>query len=239
MMAEPGYIDGHHGEWITIPEQFENQAREYWNAGYAIHVHCTGDLGLELALDTLEKLQWERPRFNHGFTIEHFGFSTPEQVDRLALLGGSVSANIYYLHELSDVFTREGIGTERASQMARLASCFRAGIRTALHSDFTMAPALPLNSAWVAANRVNAAGNIMAPAERLSVREALEAITINAAGILGMQDEIGSIRAGKYADFSVLDADPFEVGANGLKDISVVATVFEGTVHEIQYHGAD
>ena len=57
-LMEPGYIDGHEGEWLTIPEQFENIARIYWNKGYSIHVHVTGDLGLELAIDTLEKLQF-------------------------------------------------------------------------------------------------------------------------------------------------------------------------------------
>lgn len=231
-LQEPGYIDGHHGEWIMVPEQFEEAARLYWNAGYKIHVHCTGDLGVELALDVLEKLQWERPRFGHRFTIEHFGLSTPEQVQRLAEFGGLVSANIYYLYELSGVYAREGLGHERASQMARLGSLARAGVVTALHSDYTMAPALPLNSAWIAANRINAEGDVMAPAERLSLDDALRAITINAAYVLGREAEIGSIRAGKMADFAVLEEDPFEVGVERLKDIVIWGTVFEGTVHK-------
>ena len=56
MLDEPGYLDGHHGEWLTPPERFEQIARALWNAGLKIHVHCTGDLGVELALSTLEKL---------------------------------------------------------------------------------------------------------------------------------------------------------------------------------------
>ncbi len=46
MQQEPGYLDGHHGEWLMTPEEFEATARHYWQAGFAIHVHCTGDLGL-------------------------------------------------------------------------------------------------------------------------------------------------------------------------------------------------
>ena len=61
-------------------------------------------MGLELALDVLEKLQFERPRMNHRFTIEHFGVSTPEQVRRIADLGALVSANVYYVHELADAY---------------------------------------------------------------------------------------------------------------------------------------
>jgi len=108
-----------------------------------IHLHVTGDLGLELGLELLEKMQWERPRFNHGFTFEHFGFSTPEQVARIKTLGAQVSANVYYLYELSHIYAQQGIGFERASQMARLNCCFAHGINTTLHSDFTMAPAEP------------------------------------------------------------------------------------------------
>lgn len=231
-VGEPGYIDGHHGEWLMAPEQLEEAIRVYWHAGMKIHLHVTGDHGLELGLDVLAKMQWERPRFDHGFTFEHFGFSTPEQIDRVATLGANVSANVYYLHELSDMYAREGIGWERASQMARLGSCFRAGITTAVHSDFTMAPAEPLNSAWVAANRINHAGSVMGPEECLTVEQALAAITINGARVLGRQDEIGTIRAGKMADFTVLADDPFTVEPEALRDIDIAATIFEGQVFE-------
>jgi predicted amidohydrolase YtcJ len=218
---------------MMTPETLEEAARVYWNAGYRIHLHVTGDLGLELGLDILEKLQWERPRFNHGWTFEHFGFSTPEQVQRIAALGANVSANVYYLHELSHMYASQGIGYERASQMARLRSCFDTGICTALHSDFTMAPAQPLNSAWVAANRINCEGEVMCAQERLSSEQALAAITINAARILGRENEIGSIRAGKKADFTALAEDPLSVDPTHLRDIPVLATVFEGRVHPI------
>lgn len=229
-LQEPGYIDGHHGEWLAAPEELERHVRAYWQAGYQIHVHVTGDLGLELTLDILQKMQDEKPRFNHGFTFEHFGFSTPEQIHRIKALGAQVSANVYYLHELSDSYAKTGIGFERASQMARLASCFAAGINTTIHSDFTMAPAEPLNSMWVAVNRQNHAGNTMAPHERLNQQQALEAITINAAHTIGLADITGSLRAGKRADFTVLNTDPLTCDPMSLKDIGITATVFEGAV---------
>ncbi len=231
-VGPPGYIDGHHGEWLMAPEQLEAAIRVYWNAGMAIHLHVTGDLGLELGLDILATMQWERPRFDHGFTFEHMGFSTPEQIDRIAALGASVSANVYYLHELSDIYAEQGIGFERASQMARLGSCFRAGITTAVHSDFTMAPAEPLNSAWVAVNRRNHQGQVMGPEECLSVEQALAAITTDAAKVLGRADEIGSIRSGKKADLTILGEDPLAIDPMALRDIEIVGTVFDGRVFD-------
>lgn len=233
-MQEPGFIDGHRGEWLTAPEQFEAAARAYWNAGYRIHVHCTGDLGLELALDVLDRLQFERPRFDHRFTIEHFGASNEEQVRRIKSLGALVSANVYYLHELGEAYWYSSIGHERASQMARLGSLAREGVPFALHSDFTMAPARPLLSAWVAVNRMAESGAVLAPEERISVDQAMRAITIDAAYVLGQENSIGSIRSGKRADFTVLDEDPYEVAPERLKDIVVHATVFEGEVFEVK-----
>ena len=224
----PGFIDGHHGEWLMAPERFEALARAFWNEGYRIHVHCTGDLGLELAIEVLAKLQWERPRFDHRFTIEHFGLSTPEQIRRLARLGGLVSANVYYVYELADAYWKHSIGHERATRMARLATVVREGIPLALHSDFTMAPAQPLNHAWVAVNRIGDSGEVAGPEERLTLGQALRAITIDAAFVLGMEDDVGSIRAGKRADFTVLEADPFEEPVESLKDIPLWGTVFEG-----------
>ncbi len=233
-LMEPGYIDGHHGEWMMQPEILEAAIRKYWMQDYRIHIHVTGDLAVELTLDILEKVQAERPRFNHGFTLEHFGFSNPDQVARAARLGVCVSANIYYLHELSDIYARHSVGYERASTMARIGECFRQGITTTIHSDFTMAPAQPLNSMWVAVNRVNFAGDVMGEHERITPQQGLEAITINAARVLGREDEIGSIRAGKMADFTVLGDDPLTIDPMLIRDIPIRATVFEGRVYPIK-----
>jgi len=233
-VMEPGYIDGHQGEWLMPPEILERNIRAYWHTGFQIHVHACGDLGIELTLDLLEKMQQEKPRFNHGFTIEHFGFSTPEQIKRIKALGAQVSANVYYLHELSDIYAKQGIGYERASQMSRLGACFQADINTALHSDFTMAPAEPLNSAWVAVNRMNHVGEVMCPEECLTPQQALEAITINAAHVLGMAADTGSLRAGKYADFTILDEDPLTCDPMRLRDLRIHATVFEGRVFPLE-----
>lgn len=96
-----------------------------------------------------------------------------------------------------------------------------------------MAPAEPLNSMWVAVNRENHIGDIMAPEERLTQQQALEAITINAAHTIGLADITGSLRAGKRADFTVLGQDPLTCDPMALRDIEIQATVFEGKVFPI------
>ena len=106
----------------------------------------------------------------------------------------------------------------------------REGIPLALHSDFTMAPAQPLNHAWGRGQpdlRLGRGWPVRRSGSRWS--RALRAITIDAAFVLGMEDEIGSIRAGKRADFTVLEADPFEEPVDDAEGtFPVWGTVFEG-----------
>ncbi len=86
-LNEPGYIDGHKGEWITQPGPFEDVARSYWNAGYQIHVHTNGDGGARMVLDTLQKLLDEKYRADHRFTVEHYGYADDGTSRRIAKLG--------------------------------------------------------------------------------------------------------------------------------------------------------
>lgn len=118
--------------------------------------------------------------------------------------------------------------------MARLGSLAREGVPFALHSDFTLAPARPLNSVWVAVNRIAESGAVLGENERISVDQAMRAITIDAAYVLGQEARIGSIRAGKSADFTVLDDDPYEVAPETLRDIRIHATVFEGAPYLVE-----
>ena len=227
-MNPPGYTDGHEGKWLTEPPELESLARAFWNNGYHIHTHVNGDEGLDAVLNTLEKLLIEHPRPDHRFTLEHFGYSTIAQAQRLHTLGAQVSAQPNYVYVLSDTYAKNGLGYDRASQMVRLGTLERQGTLVALHSDLTMAPADPLFLAWIAANRLTMEGTIMGPSERLSLDKALRAITIEAAHVIGLEDEIGSISAGKKADFAVLEQDPYEVDVTSLKDIPIWGVVFEG-----------
>lgn len=230
-MKSPGYTDGHEGKWMMAPEALEAAIHPYWNDGYQVHVHVNGDEGLDTVLDILDRLLNEKPRFDHRFTLHHVGISTNEQLRRAAALGVVISAQPNYLWALGDKYAESGLGYDRASQMSRIGAMVRNGIPTSLHSDFTMAPASPLWLAWVAVNRTTANGTLMAPEERISIEEALRAVTTDAAFAMGLEDEIGSIVAGKKADFTILESDPFEEPASALKDIEIWGTVFEGTVY--------
>ncbi len=229
-MNEPGYIDGHEGEWIMSPAVLAEGVRHFWEAGYQIHVHVNGDKGMDSVLDALAGAQDAKPRFDHRFMMHHVGFHTNAQSTRMAALGAHASVNPYYIHALSDTLSELDLGPERAGQLVRSQSILRNNMKVSFHSDFMMAPLEPLFLAWCAGARVTRSGRQVSPDERLSLEQALRGITIDAAFALGMDDEIGSIVAGKKADFAVLEDDLFDLGVDHLKDVRVAGVVFEGAV---------
>ena len=90
----------------------------------------------------------------------------------------------------------------------------------------------PLTAAWIAVNRLGADNEtVMGPGERISVERALRAITVDAAFVLRKDDVLGSIEVGKFADFTILDDDPFEVDPYKLKDIPIRGTILGGEVN--------
>ncbi len=232
-MGPPGYLDGHQGQWMAPLEVTTQWARAFWQAGYKLHAHTNGDKSAAAFIDLLRTLQAEHPRADHRTTLEHFAYSTEDQSRQLKALGAVVSANPYYHYILSDIYSEQWLGPDRSSQMVRLGSLERHGVPFALHSDSPMAPLSPLTLAHHASNRVTINGQLNAPEERISLDAALRAITIDAAWIMGWEDEIGSIRAGKKADFTVLESDPYQVGVQGLKDIAIWGTVFEGQPYPV------
>ena len=230
----PGYLDGHHGMWMAPLEVTRRYAEVFWKAGYQIHAHTNGDLSADALIDLVRHLQVVQPRFDHRTVLEHFAYTTEDQNRQIAALDMVVSANPYYHHILSDSFSEHYLGPDRGAQMVRLGSLERLGVPFTLHSDCPMAPLSPLTLAWTACNRVTINGNLSCPEERISLHAALRAITIDAAWVLRKENDIGSIRAGKLADFAVLEDDPYEVGAEGLKDIRVWGVVFEGVVRPVE-----
>jgi predicted amidohydrolase YtcJ len=233
-MNEP-YLDDaglpdpcHHGEWMMEPDTFRAFARVYWDAGWQLHIHVNGDAGLDMVLDTIEYCAAHHPREDHRTVIIHFANSTEQQIDTIARVGAIVSANSYYPVGFADKFSRHGLGPTRADSMVRSASVLRRGIPLSFHSDLPMGPADPLTLAWCAVNRRTQSGRIAGPEQRISVHDALRAITIEAAYSWRMENELGSIAPGKAANFTVLGEDPYAVDPEQLQRIPVLATVYAG-----------
>ncbi len=229
VVDNPGYTDGRKGFFIVPPDKMVGAWRPWWEAGFHIHVHTNGNGGNQATIDALEGLMRLKPRTDHRFTLEHYGISTPEMARRLARLGGVASVNSYYLYYRSEL-NAPFVGSERAYTAARLRTLVDAGVPTSLHTDTPVAPPFPLEEVWIAVNRFGLSGTVRGPEERITVDQALRMVTIDAAFTLGVENKVGSIAPGKFADFAVLEQDPYEVPREKIRDIKVWGTVVGGKV---------
>ena len=228
MQMQDGYTDGHAGEWMTPPDLLKEQLSLYWDNGYKIHVHSNGDLGIQQVLDFNSADQKRNPRSDHRFTLHHMGYFTDAQAQQVADLGMEASVNPYYLWALADKYSEIGLGKQRGENLVRINSLADKNVPISFHSDFSMAPMEPLTLAWTAVNRVTSQGSKFSQDQRVDVYTALQAITINAARVLNLENEIGSIELGKNANFVLLDENPLKMEPITLKDIKVLGTVYRG-----------
>ncbi|MCP4768271.1 MAG: amidohydrolase [Gammaproteobacteria bacterium] len=230
----PGYFNGApNGIWNAPPAELTRQFIDYHKAGFQIHVHTNGDEAVDLMLGAIEKALAESPCPDHRHTLQHAQMISEAQLQRTARLGVCVNMfanHIFYWGEQHYAIT---MGPERAQRIEPFASAERLGIPYAMHSDAPVTPINPLFTAWCAITRQTAEGRVLGENERISVDQALRSITLGAAFTLKMDHEIGSIEAGKFADFCVLDEDPTQVNVDAIKDIPVHATVLGGRVLEV------
>ena len=231
-MEHPGYVNGSLGATnYASAQDFAGAMKPWWDAGFHIHIHSNGDIGNQNTVNALQLLQDARPRFDHRYTINHFGIPSTAVVMKIKALGAVVSVNMSYISERAQL-QYPALGIDRASYATRLGTLVRSGIVTSIHSDAPVSAPAPLREVWSAVTRrdVYNDGKTWAPAEAVTATDAMKMITVDAAYTLGVEDKVGTIEAGKFADFAVLDEDPQAVAPLKIRDVAVVATILGGRV---------
>ena len=116
-----------------------------------------------------------------------------------------------------------------------LANCYPykkqlvAGVKTAFSSDAPVVKDFrPLSGIQAAVLRQDIEGVVISKNEEITIAEALKAYTQDAADANGVGDKVGSISAGKFADFVVLDKNILETEAENLDKINILETYIGG-----------
>jgi predicted amidohydrolase YtcJ len=227
----PGYYNGSpNGLWYTAPEVMREAYTLALKAGVQIHTHTNGDEATELVLDCLAGTLSAAPTPDHRFTLQHCQLADDAQFRRMKALG--LCVNLFANHHFywGDQHRAVTVGPERAERMNATRSALDHGVPMAIHSDAPITPLGPLFTAWCAVHRLTASGQVLGEQQRITVSEALRAITLGAAYTLKLDGEVGSIECGKRADFCVLNEDPTAVDPMRLKDMKPWGTVQGGRV---------
>lgn len=218
-------LDGS-GVQITSREELADIVRRATRAGFPVSVHAIGDLANREALDAFEQTREEwRPRgLRHR--IEHAQILAPEDVPRFAELG--IAASVQFSHAPSDrdLAERHWAGETHRSYAWR--SLWDAGALVANGSDAPIEELDPLAGIVAGVLRTLDARPAWHPEQAVTVHEALEATTVNAAWLTGDERRRGKLLPGFLADLVVLDRDPLDCEPAELPDVRVVATMVGG-----------
>ena len=201
---------------------------KYHNAGYQIAIHAQGEIAIQMILNAFTEILEKYPRANHRHRLEHNALITKNQIIQAQKLGLTLSFFMdhvyYYGEQLPQI-----VGPDRAARFMPLGSAFAVGHRASIHTDNPATPVDPFRVISTAVTRkTKDRGDILGPTERVTINDALKAVTINAAWQLFEDDQRGSITVGKAADFVLLSHNPLRIQPENIKNISALCTWIDG-----------
>jgi len=232
-MRWPGYHNGApNGLWYTAPDQLSELYELALVAGIQVHTHTNGDEATEMALDMLEGALKKHSSPDHRFTLQHCQLADAAQFRRMKKLEMCVNLFANHHYYWGDEHYKLTVGPDRALRMNACKTALNTGVPMAIHSDAPVTPLGPLFTAWCAVNRLTASGRVQGEEERITIENAMYAITLGAAYTLHMDDEVGSLETGKRADFAILEEDPYLCDPDELKNVKVWGTMQGGRVFD-------
>ncbi len=231
-MSEP-YLGGEEGycgyPWLS-DEEAERYIKIAVEEGQQLLAHCNGDAASEQFLRLYDKVLQEtgsteelRPVMIHCQTVRN------DQLDAMARLKMIASIFVGHVWYWGDIHMKN-FGSVRGNHISPVREAMDRGVTVNFHQDTPVTKPNMLHSVWCAVNRISRNGAVIGENQRISVYEALKAVTINAAYEYFEESSKGSIEAGKRADLVILDKSPLEVDLMDIKNIQVMSTIKDGTV---------
>ncbi|MCL4213099.1 MAG: amidohydrolase [Gemmatimonadales bacterium] len=218
------------GLLVSAPAHIQDVATRALKAGFQVNTHAIGDRGNRLVLDSYEAALKANPTADHRFRIEHAQIIHSDDIPRFAALG--VIPAMQASHQTSDMYwagTRLGETRLRGAYAWR--SLIESGVVIANGSDFPVELVNPLISFEASVSRQDARGwpaGGWYPEQRMTRDEALKSMSLWAAYAGFQEKELGTLSAGKWADFVVLDQDVMRVPAEMILDTKVLSTWVAG-----------
>lgn len=205
--------------------------KPYFDQGWQISIHSNGDKAIDQTLNNYAKLLSgsAKPK-ERRLRIEHFTVNNKDQVKKAVELGVIPSFTIDHVRYWGEAFHNHLIGSERADRIDPTGDFKKAGGRFTLHSDTPVSPVGPLSYISEAVTREwqLPPTKVLGPNQRVTVDDAIRAVTIDAAYQVMSDDKVGSLEVGKQADFVVLAKNPRTTKPEEIRDIQVKETWIDG-----------
>jgi len=223
---------GNNGLLRITTEYIYQVSKAALETGMQVNTHCIGTRGNSLCLDAYERAFKEIPAGDHRFRIEHAQIVRPGAVSRFKSL--NVIPSMQPTHCTSDMyFVEDRIGKARTEGAYAWRSLLDAGLKIPCGSDFPVESNNPMLGIYAAITRQDVEGwpeGGWHPEQRMTREEAIRGFTLWAAYAAFMENVLGSIEVGKFADFTVLDKDILEVEPAEILKTKPLYTIVGGIV---------
>ncbi len=231
-MMQP-YVGGGSGMPFWDQADLNRTVALYDREGFQVLLHAIGDKAIHMALDAYQYAAAANGTSGRRHRVEHVEVPDLTDLPRFKRLG--VIASTQAMFALPDDTTLHNYAVVLGPARASHANAFRlfdeAGAVQAFGSDWSVFPFEPLPALYVAATRMTPAGTPAGgwyPANRITVEAALRHYTIDGAYASFDETKVGSLVAGKLADFVVLSEDIVARPPRALLDTHVLLTVMGG-----------
>ncbi|MBB4819157.1 putative amidohydrolase YtcJ [Pseudomonas alcaligenes] len=223
------YSNSHkQGELLIDPAHFGELVSAADARGWLVHIHAIGDRAVREALNGIEQARKDR-QSGMVHSITHLQLVNPKEFARFKPL--NVIASMQLLWAAGDDYTLDMVKPYVSAFAFRYQypahSLLQQGATIAGASDWPVSSPNPWAAMAQAVTREGEKGVLNAE-ERLDRETMFYAYTLNAARTIGQEKSIGSLAAGKQADFILLDRDVFTVDAKALAETQVLKTWFGG-----------
>ncbi len=242
-MIKP-YADqpGFRGEYNLDEKLVKAAVLNAQSKGIDTHIHLVGDRAVHDYLDMVEAARQAYPNSPSRHTAAHVSFIADEDVSRFHKLDVTMQTSAQWAMPDPTMYRSAQIVGEDVAfrEWYRMNSVLKAGGRLALGSDWPAANYTaiyrPLEAMQVAMTRAilpqygrKQFMSVLPPEnERISLDQALRAQTVDAAYVLGLEKQIGSLKVGKLADIVVLEKDLHKVPASEISATKVKLTMMNG-----------
>jgi predicted amidohydrolase YtcJ len=210
-----------------------NPAVARWDkAGMTVLFHAAGDNAVRASLDAIEFARKSNGMKGPRHQVGHCTFISRKDMPRAKALNAAfeLSPYLWYPSPINDDIIK-AIGPERIERVWPMREAIDSGTVVVAGSDWAV---VPEPDPWLAIEtsvtrkQPGGAGGAYGPAEAITVQQAFDVFTINAAKRLGVDDRLGSIETGKQADLVIVDRNPFKIPATSIHQVKVEQTYING-----------
>ena len=213
---------------INKQEDLDQMVASFYKLKVPIFIHALGDAAIDQAIRAVSGAQKTYPRDNIRQQLIHLQVFKEDQMEALKELDVSLSFQNTHNFYFADFHAAQTLGPERTEKLCPMGTAWKEGFNVTMHHDSPVHPVSQLDLIWIATNRTSRSGKLYGAQERLSVYQALQASTINAAWQFFEEQSKGSLEVGKLADLVILDSNPIKVSKESIRQIRVLQTIKEG-----------